>query len=316
MKMKLSMQTILPTILEDENKLKKKVVYRTSGAGYIDSLYSKALTDYAAEYTASGVLEELNFIAPPVPIGSRKFEYKKMGVGDFWTDVTDYERERHGDFARVEQNCEIVLANAANRGLEIAIDKAEIIEGTKEKAVRRLIKMLTINELFRAYSLAKKISVSASSKKWSDAASKPDADLRSLAESVGTTCGVRANKIVISSAAWGIRMDRYEDLPSSVLSPQQVADKINVGKFMISKENVPLKENGRISNVPILADGTIFAFYNEDEPSDDDFSAIKRFCTDFKVYEEEHPKYVKITVEHYSLIVQTGAASVCALNIS
>lgn len=111
-------------------------------------------------------------------------------------------------------------------------------------------------------------------------------------------------------------MDRYEDLPSSVLSPQQVADKINVGRLLISKENVPIKENGTISNAPILAEGTILAFYNEDDPSDEDFSAIKRFCTDFKVYEEDCVKYVKIAVEHYSLIAQTGAASVCALNIS
>ena len=315
--MKLSMQTISPALLPSDGKQPKdKLIYSSTGAAYIDSLYSKGLTDYAAEYASKGIFEELNFIAPPVPIASRKFEYKKVGVGDFFADEANDERARNGDFTRISQKGKIVLASAVNRGLEIAIDKSEITFGTKERAVRMLIKMLAANELFRAYSLAKKISVSTLSKKWSDATSKPDSDLRNLAESVGNNCGVRANKIVISSSAWGIRMDRYEDLPSSVLSPQQVADKINVGRLLISKENVPIKENGTISNAPILAEGTILAFYNEDDPSDEDFSAIKRFCTDFKVYEEDCVKYVKIAVEHYSLIAQTGAASVCALNIS
>ena len=315
--MKLSMQAISPTLPPADGKQPKdKVIYSSTGAAYIESLYSKGLTDYAAEYASKGIFEELNFIAPPVPIASRKFEYKKMGVGDFWADEADDERARNGDFTRVPQKGEIVLASAINRGLEIVIDKSEITVGTKEKAVRRLMKMLAANELFRAYSLAQKMSVSTLSKKWSDASSKPDSDLRNLAEAVGNNCGVRANKIVVSSFAWGIRMDRYEDLPSSVLSPQQVADKINVGKVLISKENVPIKKNGKISNAPILAEGTILAFYNEDDPSDEDFSAIKRFCTDFRVYEEDCPKYVKITVEHYSFIAQIGAASVCALNIS
>lgn len=315
--MKLSMQTISPDLLPSDGKQPKdKLIYSSTGAAYIDSLYSKGLTDYAAEYASKGIFEELNFIAPPVPIASRKFEYKKVGVGDFFADEANDERARNGDFTRISQKGKIVLASAVNRGLEIAIDKSEITFGAKERAVRMLIKMLAANELFRAYSLAKKISVSTLSKKWSDATSKPDSDLRNLAEEVGNNCGVRANKIVISSSAWGIRMDRYEDLPSSVLSPQQVADKINVGRLLISKENVPIKENGTISNAPILAEGTILAFYNEDDPSDEDFSAIKRFCTDFKVYEEDCVKYVKIAVEHYSLIAQTGAASVCALNIS
>lgn len=315
--MKLSMQTISPALLPSDGKQPKdKLIYSSTGAAYIDSLYSKGLTDYAAEYASKGIFEELNFIAPPVPIASRKFEYKKVGVGDFFADEANDERARNGDFTRISQKGKIVLASAVNRGLEIAIDKSEITFGAKERAVRMLIKMLAANELFRAYSLAKKISVSTLSKKWSDATSKPDSDLRNLAEEVGNNCGVRANKIVISSSAWGIRMDRYEDLPSSVLSPQQVADKINVGRLLISKENVPIKENGTISNAPILAEGTILAFYNEDDPSDEDFSAIKRFCTDFKVYEEDCVKYVKIAVEHYSLIAQTGAASVCALNIS
>ena len=315
--MKLSMQTISPALLPSDGKQPKdKLIYSSTGAAYIDSLYSKGLTDYAAEYASKGIFEELNFIAPPVPIASRKFEYKKVGVGDFFADEANDERARNGDFTRISQKGKIVLASAVNRGLEIAIDKSEITFGAKERAVRMLIKMLAANELFRAYSLAKKISVSTLSKKWSDATSKPDSDLRNLAEEVGNNCGVRANKIVISSSAWGIRMDRYEDLPSSVLSPQQVADKINVGRLLISKENVPIKKNGKISNAPILAEGTILAFYNEDDPSDEDFSAIKRFCTDFRVYEEDCPKYVKITVEHYSLIAQTGAASVCALNIS
>lgn len=315
--MKLSMQAISPTLLPSDGKQPKdKLIYSSTGAAYIDSLYSKGLTDYAAEYASKGIFEELNFIAPPVPIASRKFEYKKVGVGDFFADEANDERARNGDFTRISQKGKIVLASAVNRGLEIAIDKSEITFGAKERAVRMLIKMLAANELFRAYSLAKKISVSTLSKKWSDATSKPDSDLRNLAEEVGNNCGVRANKIVISSSAWGIRMDRYEDLPSSVLSPQQVADKINVGRLLISKENVPIKENGTISNAPILAEGSILAFYNEDDPSDEDFSAIKRFCTDFKVYEEDCVKYVKIAVEHYSLIAQTGAASVCALNIS
>ncbi len=314
--MRLSKQSISPAILKDGEPMKDKIIYHSSGESYVDSLYSKGLTDYAAEYATKGVLDELNFIAPPVPIPNKRFEYKRIGVGDFWADLPDDERPLHGEFTRVENTGEIILTRAENRGLEIAIENSEIVAGIKERAVRRLIRMLTLNELFRAYSLAEKISESAVSKKWSDAGSKPDADLRSLAESVGTNCGVRANKIIISSAAWGIRMDRYEDLPPSVLSPQQVADKINVGKVMISKENVPVMENGKISNAPILADGKIFAFYNEDDPSTEDFSAIKRFCTDFKVYEENCLKYVKITVEHYSLIAQTGAASVCALDIS
>lgn len=164
--MKLSMQTISPALLPSDGKQPKdKLIYSSTGAAYIDSLYSKGLTDYAAEYASKGIFEELNFIAPPVPIASRKFEYKKVGVGDFFADEANDERARNGDFTRISQKGKIVLASAVNRGLEIAIDKSEITFGAKERAVRMLIKMLAANELFRAYSLAKKISVSTLSKK-------------------------------------------------------------------------------------------------------------------------------------------------------
>ncbi len=125
------MQAISPTLPPTDGKQPKdKVIYSSTGAAYIESLYSKGLTDYAAEYASKGIFEELNFIAPPVPIASRKFEYKKMGIGDFWADEADDERARNGDFTRVSPKGEIVLASAINRGLEIVIDKSEITVGT------------------------------------------------------------------------------------------------------------------------------------------------------------------------------------------
>lgn len=308
---------------EHEDKLgattmKKDVVYNKafqySAKNAIEPTFSEGLTKYAAEYAATGVLDELNFIAPPVEITSKVFEYRTFGSGTLFVDD---ERARYGEFEKVQYPAgEMQIKSAINRGLQVFVDNQEGTAVSDESVVRRLMRRLIRGELFRAYQLAIKIAVSTTESEWSDSKSKPDSDLRKLLLSSVDSCGVRANRIVSSGSAWAIRAERYEDSPASALSAQQVSDKLEIERLLVSKEYYSAVANGKKISLPMLPDGVVLAFYGEDDVSDCDFSSLKRFCTDFKVHREEVAKGRLISVEHYSRLAATGAGSVAVLKIS
>ena len=280
----------------------------------IEKTFSEGLTKYAAGYSGEGVFKELNFLAPPVPVSSRLFEYKVFGDGDITMDTND-ERAKHGDFIKISRPNSELIGTLINRGLEIVIDNSERMEGCEEAAIRFLIKRLARNELSRAYALAKKICGSTTEKSWSTSTSKPDSDLKDLIRGVGEGCGAQANRVLMASAAWEIRAERYEETPSGILSAQQVADKLGLDSMTVSKEYYVKKSASGITRLPVLSDGYVFAFNGDNDISNEDFSTMKRFCTDFKAYKEEGKKCVRISVEHYSALIETSPGSINALKI-
>ena len=275
------------------------------------------MTNYAAEYGTKGILDELNFIAPPCPISSLRFEYKRFGRGDFFIDDINLDiRNLHGDFRQLTQSGDNICAKAENKGLELIIDESEYNKGCEEAAVRKIMRILIRNELIRAYLLAIKMAGEPSLKEWSKDSSKPDSDPRELAQSLTNVCGASANRIILSSDAWSSRLGYYENSISGIMSVKQLSEKILVDKMKVSNEFHKKTEDDKIIKTPILPSGMVLAFWGEDEVSLSDFSSIKRFCTDFKVYKEAFSHYIKITVEHYSLLATTGAGSIKALKVS
>lgn len=291
------------------------------------SAFSAELTGYAAGYKVPDVTEMLDFIAPPVPVPSRRFEYAKFGDGDFLVD-TDDERAAFGTFKLVKTTGTIVNAKLIHRGLTLEIDEDEMTAGYAERAVERLKKRLVRNELYRAALMLGTASAN-TAKKWmatGTGKSTPDGDIMALVKSVADECGIAANRIICGETAW---LYRYQAMVASAaigegasakLTPSEVAMLVGVEEMKISKERYQYTDTSDGSNKKgnLLAPNKVFAFNASKGVDIDDPSTFKSFIGDggFHVYDEQRGVVRLITVHHYSLLAQTGVGSAKSLTIS
>lgn len=156
----------------------------------------------------------------------------------------------------------------------------------------------------------------------------PDLDIRKLITSVGDKGGVNANRVLIGDAAWTYRLE-------SLLGSQNVA---SGGQAMFTIDNL----RGFVGAEKILtcdkrfetkvkdSDGKaakeykaflanyVLAFNARDGISKFDPSTFKRFVGEegFQVYVEKKTKCTIVTVEHYSLLAQTGVGACKGLTVA
>ena len=169
-----------------------KIILANSAA-YNSSAFSQELTGYAAGYNVPELTTALDFIAPPVPVPSKRFEFAQFGKGDYVIDSDD-ERSVYGSFKVVRSSGEIVQAKLVHRGLTMVLDSDEISANYEQRAVERLKKRLIRNELYRAAGMLVKAATN-SAKKWmasGSGKSTPDGDLMDLVKSVADACGMPA----------------------------------------------------------------------------------------------------------------------------
>ena len=110
-----------------------KIILANSAA-YNSSAFSQELTGYAAGYKVPELTEALDFIAPPVPVPSKRFEFAQFGKGDYVIDNDD-ERSVYGSFKVVRSSGEIVQSKLVHRGLTIVLDSDEISANYEQRAV-------------------------------------------------------------------------------------------------------------------------------------------------------------------------------------
>lgn len=205
----------------------------------------------------------------------------------------------------------------------------EFFADYEQEAVRILKNRLVANELSRAVAMAKAAAGTLESKTWkSGGGTNPDLDIRKLITSVGDKGGINANRVLVGDAAWTYRLE-------SLLGSQNVA---SGGQAMFTIDNL----RGFVGAEKILtcdkrfetkvkdSDGKaakeykaflanyVLAFNARDGISKFDASTFKRFVGEegFKVYVEKKTKRTIVTVEHYSLLAQTGVGACKGLSVS
>ena len=256
---------------------------------------------------------------------NRRFEFRKSGKGEFLADSEDV-RNVGGDFKRLEVKGEIVQEKTLNKGLTIRIDNDERYDGIEEEKTQSLVRRLIRNECVRAVAMLLSVAGSATSKSWATGSTKtqPDADLRALIDAVGDSIMLDANRLLIGSKAWSTRLEVYESSTAPYagvaanFGAQQLADKLGLDGVFKSTERVETTSGkAKVTNSAYAV-----AFVGVDGATDLDPSTLKRFWSPcdggemFRIYRDEKAKWVDITVEHYSNIVNTVAGGAKAISVS
>lgn len=294
---------------------------------YNASAFSAELTGYAAGYKVPNVSDALDFIAPPVPVPSRRFEYAKFGNGDLLVDADD-ERAVFGGFKTIKSDGTIENAKLVHRGLTLELDEDEMSSGYEQRAVERLKKRLLRNELARAVSMLATAATNASKKWMASGTGKttPDADLIDLVKSVADACGIHANRILCGESAWAYRFAAMvaSSAPgegaSAKLTPEQLAQFLGIDELRVSKERYEYTDSsdGSKKKGNILSSAKVFAFNGSKGVDIDDPSTFKRFHLGggFKTFIEDKGYMKSITVAHYSLLAQTGVGACKGISVS
>lgn len=262
-----------------------KIILANSDA-YNSSAFSQELTGYAAGYKAPDVTEALDFIAPPVPVPSKRFEFTQFGEGDLVVDTDD------------------------ERAVERL--KRRLLRNELVRAAQMLAKAATNS--------AKKWMASGTGK------STPDGDLMDLVRSVADAGGMHANRILCGEQAWAYRYSAMvaSEAPgegaSAKLTPEQVAQFLGVEELRVSKERYETTDSsdGSKKKANAVSANTVFAFNASKGVDVDDPSTFKRFHLGdgFKVFVEDKGYMRAITVSHYSLLAQTGVGACKSITVS
>ena len=282
--------------------------------------YSEVLTEFTKEWKDNEGLEALlNFIAPKVPV-ARRFEYKQTSADQIFCSETDDERAGGSGFKHIRFSGDAIQAKTINKGLTIRVDADDIVGNDWQiRYVHLLMKRLFRNELRRAITGIKS-NAHVVETTW-DKEHQPDMNIRQLLMHTSESEGFAPNRLLFGEEAWYLRQDCYEYLSnagariSSEMTREGLAEKLLVEDIkLLKKQNLGIQGNEITGN-------EIFAFYAQNGLLKDEPSNIKRFVTPnsdgglFRVYLEEHTKFVDITVEHYSNIVVTSNSNITQINV-
>ena len=290
---------------------------------FTDSTFSEPLTAFAQGWDDPEDLRgQLARIAPDVPVG-RRFEFKKTDNSADFLSETDDVRAIDAPFKRIEFRGETVSDRTYNKGLTVRLDKdgEGAVPGAEQRAVRRLMKRLFRNELLRAIT-ALNAAATMSSKTW-NASSDPHGDLLALINASGDVIGIDPNRLLIGRSAWikaalALRATDKKAGETANLTPEQLAAWLGIDDIISIKAR---RATSKTTKAALLGNKVI-AFLAEPDLSTDDPSSIKRFVTPVdaeagvRVHVQDYPKYIDVSVEHYSNIVATSTLGVLGHDIS
>lgn len=307
--------------------MKNKITLANSDA-YNAANLSEPLSAYCAGLPIDdGAAEMLAFIAPEVKTAKR-FEYTKFGDGIMLVDEDD-ERAVRGEFKEIDISGDVVNAKLVNHGLTLAIDDDEFFADYEQEAVRILKNRLVANELSRAVAMAKAAAGTLESKTWkSGGGTNPDLDIRKLITSVGDKGGINANRVLIGDAAWTYRLESLLGSQNTAAGGQAMFTIDNLRGFVGAEKiltcdkrfetKVKDSDGKAAKEYKAFLANYVLAFNARDGISKFDASTFKRFVGEegFKVYVEKKTKRTIVTVEHYSLLAQTGVGACKGLSVS
>ena len=301
------------------------LVALANAAAFADTYFSEPLTAYAAGWRdPSNLEEELDFIAPPVQ-SSRRFEFRSMDQKADFISETDDTREPGADFKAVKYQGKIVQQKTVNKGLAIYIDLDEIGDQPNFEQIRTgfLMRRIMRNELRRAVGIFA-AGATMVAKTW-DSKADPDGDILKMLESAADLIGFQPNRVYVGQKAWNKRVLSLRSqltsgaLATTNITPDELAAWAGVDQVFRSRSRYADSANTKAQ----IVGAQVFGFYAEQGMSQEDPSHVKRFwspCVDgskFRVYRQVvSEKIIKISVEHYSNVVQTGNVGLLGLTIS
>lgn len=333
-----------PTILTPNRRLiketEKGLIQKDPGSGYeagqvffandsrfLETHFQEAVTNYAVGFKDPAMNEEeLEFIAPSVPVG-RRFEWKAAdNAEEFLSETFNDQRAIGSDFKRVQYTQSDVTDKTINKGLTYIADiDNEPVAGWENRIAAKLQRRLFRNELRRGYTL---LSASATNlaKTWDTTAGKdPDQEVEDSLVLSADAMGFRPNRIVYGDAAWVARRNSHRaqntagGFASASLTPEQLASFLGVDGVRMSKGRY---QSAAAAKTQILG-LAVYAFFAEAGVDREDPTHIKRFFSPATgggrvgvFVQQISSKLVAVTVEHYSKLVTTFATGIRKLTIT
>ncbi|MFH0878558.1 MAG: hypothetical protein V2A34_02485 [Lentisphaerota bacterium] len=312
---------------EDNGNQKAGVLCLANEARFTSSNYSEPLTTFGVGFREKENLQaELDAIATPVPVG-RRFEFKAANNADEFLSEADDIRAIGAPFKRIESKGTSVNQKTHNKGLTVRLDRDEdlIVPGAEERAVGRIITRLYRNDLRRGYALLVAAATN-TAKTWDGTSGKdPDQDVMTDLDTGGDARGFDSNMVVYGRTAWLKRLLAHRAqtvaggvASSAIISPEELAAFLGVDKVLITKSRYQSTSSAKSKNI---GGAYVLMYFNSQSNDKDDASNIKRFYTPtesgmFRVYREEHAKFVDVSVEHYSNLVITSSLGIRMFTIS
>ncbi len=299
-------------------------VIHAANEGRFDSAHARQeLTTFATGLVSQENLEaELNLLASRIP-APRRFSYRTASNAEEFLSETDDVRAIGAQFKQVEARGGEVNAATQNKGLMIRLDKDGEggLPNAAERAAARLTRRLFRNDLVRLISVL--IAAAGNTAKTWNTSGDPDVDLVSLIDGSGDKRGIDPNMLLVGTAAWTKRFaalcgsDKAGAMLKATYSPEQVAALLGIER--LHRCNVR-KQVSASAKSKVLGSYAI-AYYVEQNAGLDSATNLARFVTptaagDLAVYVDEKPKFIDVTVEHYSLIAAPSTLGVDMYTVS
>jgi len=301
----------------------RNVIALANEERFTTTYFSEPLTAYAIGWVdPENIQAILDAMAPPVET-PRRFEYKSATNSEEWLSETDEVRAIGSAFKRIEFKGSSVNEKTLNKGLTITLDRDEMVDGTQERAVARIMRRLNRNDLRRAV-VALVAAASNSNKTWDTTDGKdPDQDVIADLITGGDARGIGSNTIVYGEIAWQKRALSHRaqssagGFASASLDEQALARLLGVARVMVSRERY---QSGSATKTKIVG-SYVLMYFAELLASLEDPSNIKQFWTPtdsgrYRVYVEEHAKTVDVSVEHYSNIAIPSTLGIRMFTVS
>lgn len=304
------------------------VVTAANESRFDSANFSQALTQYAVGWRPQeNLLDMMEYLAPTVPV-SRRFEFKKAINGEYYLSEQDDIRAIGGSFKRVEHSGESVNEKTLNKGLTIRVDKDEAQgEGWQERKVAMLLHRIYLNELRRVV-IAMGTAATNENIDWKigDKNKDPDGSVTDMLLAAVDEAGIQPDRIAYGATAWQYRSKYYRTIDTQLsaalygMSPEQMAGTLGVASARVIEARY--QETVKAATKSKVLGAKVYGFFAQSGIGKDDPSNLKRFVSPTAqggqraVYIEDHPKFVDITVEHYSNVVVTSAVGLRSLTVT
>jgi len=313
----MKLNQLIEVLPADMGNLPFGVIHAANETRFESSHLSEAVTTFA-----TGIIDrenlgaELDIIAPRV-IAPRRFEYRTASNSEEFLSETDDVRAIGANFKRVESRGGVVDSKTLNKGLTIRLDRdgEGALPGAVERAAGRLTCRLFRNDLKRAVALL--IASAANTNKTWNTSVDPDTQLIDLVDGSGDKRGINPNTILFGTAAWTKRIaslagsDKAGAGAKILWTPEQLAAWLGVDKIV---KPAARYQSSASAKSKILG-SYVIAYYAEMDAGLDSPTNMARFVTpsstgDVAVYVQEFPKYIDVTVEHYSNVVAPSTVGI------
>lgn len=197
-----------------------------------------ALTERIMGAVDRGLAATLTSLVPDVPSPDR-FNYLSFNEAGQYADVSGVKQQKNrtGEFAKVEVTGTDTDARLFNKGLQILIPNSEGGNNSmiQERYAAFLVALLDRAEIIEVINALDAASSAYATKTWSSGTSvTPDADLAGLVVNSGDLRGVDANRVAIGSGDWLLRLGACQRnanpgvSTAALMTPEQVAAMLDI----------------------------------------------------------------------------------------